>query len=78
MKLPNYRIAWFELSNGSRMPVAIDVSMLGNIVEANFEKIMQHVIDGWKWEISRKRWTPEQIKNYEDKFYNLKIIKELK
>lgn len=71
----NYTILWFELDNGSRMPVAMDKS--ATITEADFEKIMQHVRDGWQWEINQKKWTPKQIQDYKDAFFNLKIEKYL-
>lgn len=69
----NYRIAWFELNNGSRMPVAVDKDAM--ISEEDFEKIMQHIIDGWQWEINQKKWTPEQIQSYKDTYFNLTIEK---
>lgn len=73
--LPNYAIAWFELDNENRMPVAVDKSVVNHITESNFDTIMQHVIEGWKWEISRKKWSPKQIQNYADAFYNRTIKK---
>ena len=67
----NYRIIWFELDNESRMPLAVDASAVAT--EADWSKIMQHVRDGWQWEINRKKWTPKQIQSYKDTFFNLKI-----
>lgn len=69
--LPNYAIIWFELDNGSRMPVAVDKG--ASVIEADFERIMEHVKDGWDWEIRRKKWTPEEIQDYKNTFFNLKI-----
>lgn len=70
-RLTNYRVAWFELDNGSRMPVAVDKDAM--ISEEDFDKIMEHVIAGWEWEISNKKWSPKQIQDYKDAFFNLKI-----
>ena len=73
--LPNYRIVWFELSNGSRMPLAIDEEAIGLITEADFERIMSWVRAGWQWEINQKKWTPQQIQDYKDTYFGLTIIK---
>lgn len=75
--LPNYQVVWFELDNGSRMPLAVDISIAGNIVPANFDRIMEYVRAGWQWEINQKKWTTEQIQMYKDNYFNLKIIKVL-
>lgn len=73
--LPNYRIVFFELSNGSIMPLAVDESIVGHITEANFEKIMEWVRAGWLWEINQKKWTPKQIQEYKDTFFGLTITR---
>ncbi len=53
------------------MPVAVDKDAM--ISEEDFEKIMQYIEDGWQWNINRKKWTPERIQNYKDRFFNLTI-----
>ncbi len=57
------------------MPVAVDKIILNSITEADFPKIMQHVIDGWQWEINSKKWSPKQIQDYKDAFFNLTIVR---
>lgn len=76
--LPDYRIVWFELDNGSKMPLAVSAQALNAITASDFERIMDWVRAGWMYEINRKKWTPEQIKNYKDTYFNLKIVKIIK
>lgn len=73
--LPNYRLVWFELDNGSRMPLPVSVQAVNAITESDFERIMAWVRAGWLYEINRKKWTPEQIQSYRDTYFNLKIVR---
>lgn len=77
---PNYRIIWFELDNGSRMPLAVDVEAVNSnlITESDFDRIMKHVEAGWLWEISNKKWTPQEIQRYKDNFFGLSIVRIIK
>lgn len=72
--LRNYRVVWFELSNGSRMPLAVDKFAVDRITSADFEKIMEHVRAGWEWEILQKKWTPQEIEDYKKAFFDLTIV----
>lgn len=76
--LPNYRIVWFDLSNGSKMPLAVDMEAVNIISEADFERIMDWVRQGWMFEINNKKWTPKEIQDYKDKFFNLTIVRYIK
>lgn len=76
--LPDYRLVWFELDNGSKMPLAVSVQAVNAITESDFERIMDWVRAGWMYEINKKKWTPQEIQNYKDTFFNLKIVKVIK
>jgi len=71
--MPNYKIVYFKMSNDTVMVVCVDKDAI--ITEADFPKIMEHVKKGWQWEINRKKWTPKQIQDYKDAFFNLTITK---
>ena len=74
--LPNYAIVWFELDNGSKMPLAVDKESM--ITEADFTKIMDWVRAGWMYEINEKKWTPKEIQHYKDTYFGLKIVRIIK
>ena len=76
--LSNYRIVWFELDNGSRMPLAVSVQAVNAITESDFERIMAWVRAGWQFQILKEKRTTEQIQEYRENFFGLKIIKVVK
>ena len=76
--LSNYRLVIFELDNGSRMPFPIDVEAVNAITEADYPRIMDWVRAGWMFEINNKHWTPKEIQDYKDTFFNLKIVRRIK
>lgn len=71
----------FLLDNGSQMGVAICRSCKHDVTEADFEYIMQAVIDGWDWETTQLvndkdniKWDEAKKKEYMDVHRQLNIV----
>ena len=63
-----------NLSNGSRMPVAVCVDCKDDVFSADRKAIMDAVRAGWIEEQIRDKWSKERMADYARRFGSLEIV----
>lgn len=56
-----------NLSNGSRMPIAVCLDCKDKVFQADRKEVMAAVRDGWRHEHDKLNWTKEQREKYWEK-----------
>ena len=63
-KTGDYTEVLLDLTNGSKMPIAVCLGCKDSVYHEDKIKVMQAVRDGWRREHDKLRWTPEQREQY--------------
>lgn len=69
----DYTEVTMDLSNGSRMPIAVCLEHKDSIFKEDKKQIMDAVKAGWKQEQLKDRWTNDQMNKFEGQFGSLEI-----
>lgn len=61
---PEYTEVLMDLSNGSKMPLAVCLCCKDDVFSADKKELMEAVRKGWQKEHKKLRWSKEQCEKY--------------